>query len=1353
MFNPVSTYRIQFHKDFTFAHLEKILPYLIKLGISTIYASPIFKSVPGSNHGYDNVDPLTINPEIGTLDQLSKISKKLKRNGIGWLQDIVPNHMAFHHDNPWLMDLLKKGEKSAFKNYFDQSLADGSFFNGPIMVPFLGDDLDKVIANGELTIGLNNDKLAFKYADQLWPVNEFGVTTILKSFKHGGKDLKKLLKAKADQINSDKKLLAKIAGQQYYRLCNWKETDEQINYRRFFTVNGLICLNIQHQEVFNHVHQLTASLVKEGVFQGLRIDHIDGLFDPAQYLQRLRALTGDDTYIVVEKILEPGEELPSLWPIQGSTGYYFLSLVNNLFTNQESEKAFNAFYKDLVGKDKPVHRQIHDKKSLILTEHMNGELENLTNLFISSGLNEKAISKDELKEVISQLLIRFPVYRFYGNSLPLPAAEAEGLASILKKIKKNQPELTDAADLLEKVLVTNPQHGGKTADDAALYFYQRCMQLTGPLMAKGVEDTLMYTYNRFIDHNEVGDAPDAFGISVNDFHKVMQRRQQQWPMALNATATHDTKRGEGVRARLNVLSGISGEWLQKVREWQQLNEGIKQPAVPDANDEYFIYQTLAGAYPMPGQPEDDFKNRLSEYLEKMLREAKRHSTWAEPDEAYETGVKQFASAILDKSRPFWTSFEQFHQKISDLGVVNSLAQALLKLTCPGVPDVYQGTELWDLSLVDPDNRRPVDYKIRGKYLHHQDDISHLWENRFNGQIKEWLLNKALHLRKAHADLFSKGTYVPLTLKGLYADNFIAFARVHNGTWIITIAPLNVTQIPQRDGLYQWADTAIIIPDEAPAEFENTLTGVNDKHQKAIMLCEILQQLPFAVLKLSHPPHMRDSGVLMHITSLPSPYGIGDFGPQAKAFADILSKSRQHYWQVLPLNPTGKANAYSPYSAYSSHAGNILLISPETLRDEGLLTDDELSKHELKETGRVNFDAAVTIKNDLFDIAFNRFNKQGDTILRAPFDEFCNEQQFWLEDYALFSVIKQLNAGVPWYDWPKEYKFRDSEALIQFKNQHAGKIEKEKWLQYLFAKQWHSLKTYCNQLNIKLFGDLPFYIGYDSADVWTNPELFSLDENLELKSVCGVPPDYFNANGQRWGMPVFNWDKLKATGYDWWLKRIRKNLEWFDMLRLDHFRAFASYWEIPANEETAVNGKWEKGPGMEFFNLLQKEFPQLPFVAEDLGEIDQPVYDLRDHFSLPGMKVLQFAFGDDLPRSDYAPHHHSENFFVYTGTHDNNTTLGWFKQDADKTIKKNLNAYTGSTISKKNVNKILIKTAFASVCKTAIIPIQDWLELDEVSRMNTPAGDGENWTWQLTPKQMAAIPHKKIRKWTILYGRG
>ena len=397
---------------------------------------------------------------------------------------------------------------------------------------------------------------------------------------------------------------------------------------------------------------------------------------------------------------------------------------------------------------------------------MQGELDNLYRLFKDSDIvNKRAfatIRQDDLKEAIAEFLIHCPVYRFYGNNLPLCNEEAGALQNIFNKIKAENNDLSIAVGLLEQAILHNPPHGDIERNKRAKHFYQRCMQFTGPLMAKGVEDTLMYTYNRFIGHNEVGDQPSSFGISVSEFHQAMTTRAQQWAYSQNATSTHDTKRGEDVRARLNVLTDLPELWFQKISEWQRMNAEVK--GIVDANDEYFIYQSLVGSYPFPGEDDAEFENRIKEYLQKALQEAKTHSNWTEPNEEYESAVKEFISRLLQKNTPFWKNFIDLQQQISDHGIINSLSQVILKFTCPGIPDVYQGCESWDLSFVDPDNRRPIDYDLRQQWLNDilqdaQQEFRKIWQDRYSGKIKLWLTYKLLLFRKEQPELLAHGEYI------------------------------------------------------------------------------------------------------------------------------------------------------------------------------------------------------------------------------------------------------------------------------------------------------------------------------------------------------------------------------------------------------------------------------------------------------------------------------------------------------------------------------------------------------------------------------------------------------------------
>lgn len=1405
MYNPKSTYRIQFHKDFTLSDLERTLGYLKQLGVGTIYASPIFEATPGSTHGYDALNPLRINPEVGTEEQLRAISLQLQQEGIGWLQDIVPNHMAFDPRNPWLFDVLEKGTQSHYAPFFDIAWESG-LHGGKLMLPFLGSTLEEVIEKGELRLTVVEGKLYLQYYDSKYPAHPRSYAQLLES---GGKkqpavqqlltQLEVLLgeeeknvfatqwqewlqqfqallqnKTTAKSIeqniqaaNNNKALLTGIASEQAYRLCHWQETDYQINFRRFFTVNGLICLNIQDEAVLQEHHALIKKLVQDEVFQGLRIDHIDGLYDPTTYLQRLRAMTGEETYIVVEKILEPGEAMPTYWPIEGSSGYDFLAQVNNLLSNKKGEQAFTRFYRQLTGDSQEVHSQIHDKKSYILHEHMAGELDNLFHLFMDSNLVDRKtlahIHREDLKTALAEFLIHCPVYRFYGNSFPLSIEEASAVHQIFSSMRKANAAKPAAIHVLEEVLLHQPPNRDEEYNKKAAHFYQRCMQFTGPLMAKGVEDTIMYTYNRFIGHNEVGDAPDAFGTSVQDFHRQMQQRQEQWPFALNGTSTHDTKRGEDVRARLNVLTDIPEQWLEKVQEWQELNASLKQEEAPDANDEYFIYQTITGAYPMPGMDEDDFANRLSDYLQKALREAKRHSNWTTPDEAYEAAAKKFAAQLLRPKGAFWKSFQPFHQLVSDAGIVNSLVQVLLKFTCPGVPDVYQGCEFWDLSLVDPDNRRAADYNKRMAALESfagKDPavlLPELWQNRFDARIKLWLTQHLVGLRNKQPYLFTEGDYQPLEVSGKYREHIIAFARKHRQQIYVVVAPLHIASlcIAQKTTVLEldWADTRISLPEQTTEDWDVLLTGETQPFDGTIPVQGIFTQLPIALLKGHLVDNERGAGILLHISSLPSPYGIGDMGKDAYLFADFLFRSNQKYWQLLPLNPTEAGQGHSPYSSISSRAGNVLLISPKTLANEGWLAKEETRAAMIDGKDKVDYTLAESIKQDLFEKAFYRFREQADEQERLAFQQFCLEEKDWLDDYALYIVLKKEQGGKAWFQWPAEFMNRDEKALQLLATLQERELEKTKWLQWHFARQWTALRSYCNGHGIQFIGDLPIYVSYDSVDVWAHRHLFAVDEEGTMTGVAGTPPDSFSADGQLWGMPVFKWDAHEAEGFAWWIDRLQRNTELFDLVRIDHFRAFADYWEVPADAATAKEGSWKPGPGAAFFTAVEAALGSLPFVAEDLGEINKAVTDLRDQFRLPGMKILLFAFGDEMPRSDYIPHNYGPNFLVYTGTHDNNTTRGWYQTEADDETRARLEAYVGRAVSAAEVHLVLAQMAYASVAKTAILPLQDLLGLDENSRMNMPGQGQNNWAWRLLPGQLNEAAEDLLQKWTWLYNRG
>ncbi len=489
--------------------------------------------------------------------------------------------------------------------------------------------------------------------------------------------------------------------------------------------------------------------------------------------------------------------------------------------------------------------------------------------------------------------------------------------------------------------------------------------------------------------------------------------------------------------------------------------------------------------------------------------------------------------------------------------------------------------------------------------------------------------------------------------------------------------------------------------------------------------------------------------MLHITSLPSSYGIGDLGAWAYRLADFLTETRQGFWQILPLNPTDPALGNSPYYSPSAFANNTMFISPAFLIKNGLLEKTDIEHLPPFQNERVNYYEAAAYKKKLFHKAYERFKINNN---KSEYEKFCSGNSYWLEDFTLFVVLKKHFHGKVWSEWIPEIRDRKQETLQMLKKQHQEKIELEKFLQYLFSQQWSSLKNYCNRRDIQIIGDMPIYVCYDSADVWANPDLFKLNENKHPAFVAGVPPDYFSKTGQLWGNPVYQWKRLKETGYNWWIQRIKHNLNLYDMVRVDHFRGFVGYWEIPSGEKTAINGRWVEAPAGDFFTTLQKRFSHLPFIAEDLGIITDDVREIMRRFEFPGMKVLQFAFGGDVSANPYAPHNHIKNCVVYTGTHDNNTTKDWFERDAAKEERENLFRYLGREVSSENIAWEFIRLAMMSVADMVIIPMQDILELGEEARMNKPATTEGNWQWRLLPEQLTPALAQKLREVTEIYGR-
>jgi (1->4)-alpha-D-glucan 1-alpha-D-glucosylmutase len=868
---PSSTYRIQLHKDFTIKNLVDIIPYLHQLGISTIYASPILHATPGSMHGYDVLDSQKINPEIGTLKELKTLSEKLKALNMYWLQDIVPNHMAFHTGNTRLMDVMERGPDSPYYNYFDINWKHPSFI-GKLCTPFLGKEIDTCIQHGEIKFSFSEKGFTISYFETHYPlsiraikdlqqlISNKSLQSLLTEFITSAATLKSLKDWQAYKtkwINrvsiidikdliieaNDSVQLKKIVGNLFYALSFWKHADQEINYRRFFTVNELICLRMEDEEVFNEYHRLLYELYKDGIIHGLRVDHIDGLKEPSTYLQRLRKLFGKDIYIIAEKILEAKEEIPQDWQLQGTSGYEFLATVNQLTTNKKGAKQLVKFYQELIPDQKPYKELIIQNKRLILEEHMHGEWQNLLSYFTELHLNNN-FELARLKNAIAVLMISFPVYRLYPSTLPLKGEDLMVFKETFEKASLLEPTCKKELNYLFELFTTQN-------NDNALEFIKRMMQFTGPLTAKGVEDTTFYLYNPLISHDEVGDAPSVLGISINNFHQKMTDRQQTSALSLNATNTHDTKRGEDARVRLNALSEIPDQWESCVKKWIAINKAHRQDneekRIPGINDEYFIYQSIIGGFPEDYVVTEKWLERLKAYLTKAFREAKFHSNWTAPDEVYESGCHTFVKSILMPGSEFVNDLTTFLKDIYQYAYSHSLLQVVLKCTTPGIPDIYQGCELFDLSFVDPDNRRPVDYEKRKTILNlineqgtqHQDElIQFLNDTRQEGSEKLFVTHKLLNFRKDNNELFIRGKYKSLQVST--NNNIVAYARCLDDAKMIIV----ILAIASEGNL----DGDIILPENCPSKLQDVLTneiytGVHEK----ISIARILTKFQVAVL--------------------------------------------------------------------------------------------------------------------------------------------------------------------------------------------------------------------------------------------------------------------------------------------------------------------------------------------------------------------------------------------------------------------------------------------------------------------------------------------------------------------------
>jgi (1->4)-alpha-D-glucan 1-alpha-D-glucosylmutase len=925
---PLSTYRLQFCPAFGFKEARETIDYLAELGISCIYASPIFKPRKGSTHGYDLIDSNQLNPELGAKEEYELLLSAVERFGLSWLQDIVPNHMAFAGENQFLLDVLENGPSSRYFHFFDIDWNHpDEGFRGRLLAPFLGKYYGVSLLAGEIRLRYDEAGFSVRYYDLTFPVKIESYAAILthrlgllkRKLGRSSPDFLKLLgilgvlyvlknfsstessSERYDQINLVKvllwelytrnpeisrfvddnltafngtpgdpvsmRLLQNLLLEQFYRLSFWKVATEEINYRRFFNINELISLRMEDLSVLDHTHSLVFKLIQEGKITGLRVDHVDGLFDPTLYLWTVRGKAAD-IYMVVEKILAPDEEIPDFWPVQGTTGYDFMNLVNGIFCEQKNERAFDRIYAGFSGLSTPVEELVFQMKNLIAEKHMAGDVENLA-LLIKNISNRYSLGSDitlnGLRSSIKQIMAMFPVYRTYLDKDSFRWRDRIFVHQAVKRVKDKNPDFLYELSFIEELLL--PEFGEQLSGeerDEWLKTVMRFQQFTGPLMAKGVEDTVLYVYNRLISLNEVGAEPSRFGFPVRAFHDFNGNAVRRHPHSMKATCTHDTKRGEDVRARINVISELPREWASSLKTWSRLNRKHKQRVgeteAPDANIEYFLYQTLIGALPFGDYDHEDFLGRIEQYILKAAREAKAHTSWLRPSTEYENALTTFVEAILNPARanPFLQAFLPFQHKIALYGIWNSLSQTLLKIACPGVPDFYQGTELWDLSLVDPDNRRPVDFELRGRLLNEiigRDGelaslIQELLDSREDGRIKLFTIHRALGARRKHPRLFLDGSYEPLRTAGTFRSQVVCFARRHEDCWAIVAAPRLLTKVVKPPvaplGPDVWRDTRIQIPKKAPSTWVNVFTGELREDKRSLPVGEIFKRFPLAL---------------------------------------------------------------------------------------------------------------------------------------------------------------------------------------------------------------------------------------------------------------------------------------------------------------------------------------------------------------------------------------------------------------------------------------------------------------------------------------------------------------------------
>ncbi|NTX04817.1 MULTISPECIES: malto-oligosyltrehalose synthase [Myxococcus] len=987
---PLSTYRVQLHRGFTFQQAREVVPFLARLGVSDFYASPYLKATPGSTHGYDCVDHTRLNPEVGSPEDHAALCASLREHGLGQVLDVVPNHMGIERDNRLWFDVLENGPSSVYAKYFDIDWSPvKDELHDKVLLPILGDQYGIVLERGELKLSFREGAFFIHYYDHLLPVapRQYGrilrhglerlearlgteaapmveLLSILTAIDHlplrteierarvvERHREKEVIKRRLAAVAASSEeallyiednvrvfngepgnprsfdLLDAVLASCSFRLAHWRVAGEEINYRRFFDINGLAAIRVEDPEVFQEAHALIFRWLREGCVTGLRIDHPDGLFDPTAYfldlqeryfVERAHALflqeqAGDDTrwpgveaalrerwraevtenpssplrkalYVVVEKIQGGRERIPEAWAVHGTTGYRFANAVSGLFVHPAAETHLTETYERLTGEKGDFAELVYQKKLLIMRVSMASEINVLAhelNRISEMSRRTRDFTLNSLRRALVEFVALFPVYRTYvdGWRPGLDARDVQYVEWTIQRAKeRNATTNASIFDFLRDIILGRyPEQSDERERAVMLRFAMKLQQVTGPVMAKGLEDTVFYIYNRLVSLNEVGGEPERFGVRANTFHLRNQERAEHWPASQLTSSTHDTKRSEDVRARINVVTEVPEDWRKLARRWMRLTEKFVTPLpsgpAPSPNDVYLFLQTVVGAWPMgeSQSPEamEDFHRRVREYMAKAIKEAKVRTSWTNPDGAYDDAVAGFVDACFDgdKGATFLEEVRRFKRRIERAGQHNALGQLLLKLASPGVVDTYQGCELWDLSLVDPDNRRPVDFAVRAQLLDALDArakedrvglCARLVETLDDGQAKLFLLSRVLRLRQRHAELFRNGGYKALELSGPRAQAAVAFVRELEDSVILVCSPrYTLSALESSEGLAgAYENTFLDLPEAyAGMMFRDVFTGRQVRPERGsggvvLPLAPLLSGFPVVLLERS-----------------------------------------------------------------------------------------------------------------------------------------------------------------------------------------------------------------------------------------------------------------------------------------------------------------------------------------------------------------------------------------------------------------------------------------------------------------------------------------------------------------------